>query len=113
MKLSNIFHDALVLQTTLAILSLNVQELVVKIFYVILIESKKKINSFDEIISVGLECSTHSDCSRKEACISQKCMNPCVDGPCGLNAKCEIINHLPICSCSEGRTGDPFVQCSE
>lgn len=27
------------------------------------------------------------------------------------NAKCQVINHNPICSCARGFTGDPFTRC--
>lgn len=37
-------------------------------------------------------------------------MNPCVS-TCGRNARCEVINHSPICSCKPGETGDPFRSC--
>lgn len=44
------------------------------------------------------------------ACINQKCADPC-PGTCGLNTRCEVINHSPICSCQNGYTGDPFASC--
>lgn len=50
------------------------------------------------------ECSTNADCSRDKACSRSKCVNPCI-GICGQNALCEVINHLPICSCPAGYTG--------
>jgi hypothetical protein len=28
-----------------------------------------------------------------------------------VNAKCQTINHNPICTCKAGFTGDPFVVC--
>jgi hypothetical protein len=28
-----------------------------------------------------------------------------------LSARCEVINHSPICSCEQGYTGDPFTRC--
>jgi hypothetical protein len=57
------------------------------------------------------ECIGSSDCSQVLACINQKCQDPC-PGVCGLNAQCLVRNHNPICSCSEGFTGNPFVSCS-
>lgn len=57
------------------------------------------------------ECVVSSECSLDKACINQKCKDPC-PGTCGLNAKCQVINHSPICSCPPGNTGDPFVRCS-
>lgn len=56
------------------------------------------------------ECTASSECSLDRACINQKCIDPC-PGTCGLNARCQVTNHNPICSCSPGFTGDPFEQC--
>ncbi|KAG8227100.1 hypothetical protein J437_LFUL007437 [Ladona fulva] len=56
------------------------------------------------------ECITSSECSLNEACNNQKCRNPC-PGTCGIGARCEVINHNPICSCSPRYTGDPFIRC--
>lgn len=43
-------------------------------------------------------------------CSNSKCIDPCVE-TCGANANCEARNHLPVCSCPAGHTGDPFVSC--
>lgn len=56
------------------------------------------------------ECVTNSDCARHEACINQKCVDPCL-GTCGINAQCKVINHNPICSCPSHYTGNPFIRC--
>lgn len=56
------------------------------------------------------ECIVSSDCRPDKACISQKCQDPC-NGVCGINARCQVVNHNPICSCMSGYTGDPFVRC--
>lgn len=56
------------------------------------------------------ECVTSSDCAQNQACINQKCINPC-PGTCGINALCQVVNHNPICSCPERFTGDPFIRC--
>lgn len=56
------------------------------------------------------ECMVSTDCAQDKACINQKCQDPC-PGTCGLNARCQIINHNPICSCIAGFTGDPFIRC--
>lgn len=42
--------------------------------------------------------------------MKNKCGDPCV-GTCGIDAKCEVYNHIPMCSCSFGMTGDPFHSC--
>jgi hypothetical protein len=56
------------------------------------------------------ECVVSADCTQDRACINQKCADPC-PGTCGVNARCQVVNHNPICSCSVGFTGDPFVRC--
>lgn len=56
------------------------------------------------------ECTISAECPQDKACINYKCQNPC-PGTCGLNARCQVINHNPICSCSAGHTGDPFARC--
>lgn len=56
------------------------------------------------------ECVVSSECDLTKACINQHCSDPC-PGTCGLGAKCNVINHSPICSCDQGFTGDPFTKC--
>jgi hypothetical protein len=56
------------------------------------------------------ECVLSQDCSRDKACIRQKCIDPC-PGTCGQNAQCTVSNHIPMCSCSPGFTGSPFIEC--
>lgn len=56
------------------------------------------------------ECVTSAECPLNEACINQKCVNPCL-GTCGIGALCQVVNHNPICSCPARYTGDPFVRC--
>lgn len=56
------------------------------------------------------ECTVSTDCMQNRACINQKCRDPC-PGTCGLNARCNVINHNPICSCMPGFLGDPFTRC--
>lgn len=56
------------------------------------------------------ECVSNSECPSNRACINQKCQDPC-PGVCGISARCETMNHSPICSCSPEESGDPFVKC--
>ena len=56
------------------------------------------------------ECVINSDCSSDKACINRKCQDPC-PGLCGVNAYCRVRNHIPICVCNKGYSGDPFSQC--
>lgn len=56
------------------------------------------------------ECTVSSDCSPNKACMNEKCKDPCL-GSCGFDAICSVHNHVPICTCREGYTGNPFEQC--
>ncbi|XP_046391540.1 neurogenic locus notch homolog protein 4-like [Ischnura elegans] len=56
------------------------------------------------------ECVVNSECNLNQACSNQKCRDPC-PGTCGTGARCEVVNHNPICSCPSHMTGDPFVRC--
>lgn len=57
------------------------------------------------------ECVVSTDCPQSEACINQRCQNPCL-GSCGLRTECSVINHNAICTCREGLTGNPFTACT-
>lgn len=56
------------------------------------------------------ECVVNSDCPLNRACSRMKCVDPC-PGTCGSNALCEVKNHMPICICQTGYTGNPFSHC--
>lgn len=56
------------------------------------------------------ECVSSSECQLNEACVNQKCIDPC-PGTCGINTLCHVVNHNPICSCQNGFSGDPFTRC--
>lgn len=53
----------------------------------------------------------NSDCTANLACVRSKCQDPC-PGACGPNAMCNAVNHLPVCICIQGYTGDPFRYCN-
>ncbi|XP_066901548.1 neurogenic locus notch homolog protein 1-like, partial [Halyomorpha halys] len=57
------------------------------------------------------ECVLNTDCPSNRACIRNKCEDPC-PGTCGQNAECQVVNHLPSCTCNLGYTGDPFRLCN-
>lgn len=57
------------------------------------------------------ECILSSDCARETTCVRSKCVDPC-PGTCGLNAQCDVVNHIPMCSCLAGFTGNAFIQCT-
>ena len=56
------------------------------------------------------ECVLNSDCPRDKACLRNKCVDPC-PGTCAPNAICNVINHIPMCSCPPGMEGNAFIQC--
>jgi len=58
------------------------------------------------------ECIISSDCAQDLNCQNQKCVDPC-PGTCGIEARCQVINHYPACSCAPGFTGDPFNRCTK
>lgn len=58
------------------------------------------------------ECTMNTDCSPNKACSNLKCIDPC-PGTCGQNAACDVVNHIPTCSCPPNLQGDPFVLCKE
>lgn len=58
------------------------------------------------------ECVTNSECNFDQACVNQKCVNPC-PGSCGSNAICHVLSHVAMCYCAPGYTGDPFTICRQ
>ena len=56
------------------------------------------------------ECILNTECPSTQACINQKCRDPC-PGTCGLNADCRVAIHRAVCTCVKGFEGDPFRQC--
>lgn len=57
------------------------------------------------------ECTLNADCIGTRVCVNNRCTNPC-PGSCAPQALCSVANHIPLCTCPEGYTGDPFVMCS-
>lgn len=57
------------------------------------------------------ECVISSECPSQLACINQHCRDPCA-GSCGVNANCHVLNHVSVCTCNDGHTGDPFSLCT-
>lgn len=56
------------------------------------------------------ECTINSECPSSQACIREKCIDPC-PGSCGIGALCTVVNHTPTCTCPERYTGDAFTNC--
>lgn len=57
------------------------------------------------------ECVINSDCPPNLACIKNKCSDPC-PGTCGINAECQVVKNVPICTCLSKYNGDPFRYCT-
>lgn len=56
------------------------------------------------------ECRVNSDCPMNLACTKEKCRDPC-QGSCSVTSLCTVYNHVPVCTCPEQYTGDPFSNC--
>lgn len=64
----------------------------------------------DAYLGCRPECVYNTDCPLNKGCLQNKCVNPCI-GTCGLNANCEVMNHVPMCSCPKGMSGNAFIEC--
>lgn len=56
------------------------------------------------------ECTVNTDCPSNKVCQQNKCQDPC-PGTCAVNADCQTVNHVPLCTCNPGYTGNPFQNC--
>lgn len=61
-------------------------------------------------------CRTDGECRSKLACFNSECDDPCkIIQPCGLNAKCRVIDTLPFrtmtCACLPDFTGNAYIEC--
>lgn len=65
----------------------------------------------DPYVGCRPECVLNTDCPLNRACLRNKCVDPCV-GTCGQSAICNVYNHVPMCSCPVGMTGNAFLSCS-
>ncbi|XP_023246923.1 uncharacterized protein LOC111643392 [Copidosoma floridanum] len=57
-------------------------------------------------------CRKNSDCPSTEACINEKCKNPCLtENPCERNAECSVYNHVVECACPSGYIDTKISSC--
>jgi len=58
-------------------------------------------------------CVADADCPPSEACRSSQCVNPCAESNngCAHNALCTVLNHIILCICPSGHTGDATKDC--
>ena len=64
----------------------------------------------DPYVACRPECVINADCPSSKQCRNLHCIDPC-PGLCGVNAYCQVANHIPVCVCNQGYIGDPFVSC--
>jgi len=57
-------------------------------------------------------CTLSADCPRSFACVNSECIDPCKYA-CGLRARCQVVNHSPICFCPNDMTGNPLTMCNK
>lgn len=61
---------------------------------------------------IKIECEDKDDCATTKTCVDAKCIEPCsLPNVCGKDAKCTTENHLAVCLCPAGTTGDPQLGC--
>lgn len=61
---------------------------------------------------VYIECSDNEDCANEKSCLDAKCIDPCsLPNVCGTNARCIAQNHIGVCTCETGTTGDAQLGC--
>ena len=65
----------------------------------------------DPYVACRPECTTNAECPSKLACINLHCADPCPQANCGINAQCQVVNHIPNCVCLRNYIGDPFTAC--
>jgi hypothetical protein len=58
-------------------------------------------------------CVGDADCPPSEACRCSQCVNPCAESNngCAHNALCTVLNHIILCTCPSGHTGDATKDC--
>lgn len=61
------------------------------------------------------ECHEDSDCPDQRYCNKETeiCDDPCNIKRCGVNALCNVTNHVAVCQCITGYTGNADVYCSK
>ncbi|XP_071552987.1 uncharacterized protein [Panulirus ornatus] len=59
------------------------------------------------------DCLSDTDCDREQTCVDRECKNPCLEGICGTNARCRVVNRKVECSCPPNYYGNPQVECKK
>lgn len=59
-----------------------------------------------------IQCLENHECSQSQSCIDNKCIDPCsLPNTCGQSAQCISENHVALCACHPGTTGNPLLGC--
>lgn len=65
-------------------------------------------------VTCVLGCRSAQTCGANQACMDNQCSDPCSSNiACGTNALCSVENHLPVCKCPLGLSGDPTKSCTQ
>ncbi|OXA40497.1 Pro-epidermal growth factor [Folsomia candida] len=65
-------------------------------------------------VKCSIKCEAHTDCPKTMSCfVDRQCRSPCVHSAhgCGINAKCKVEDHRPVCYCPKEWVGDETIQC--
>lgn len=66
----------------------------------------------DPMFGCHPQCILNTECPRDKSCIRNKCQNPCAGDLCGRAAICDVFNHVAMCSCPYGMSGNAYIACS-
>ena len=65
-------------------------------------------------LCTAYECTQNTDCEVNKQCSDGMCKNPClIQGACGLNAQCKVVNRNVHCTCPLGYIGNAKVECRQ
>ena len=66
-----------------------------------------------DLVTPRPECRSDYECPTTKACVNEKCVDPCIQHSCGINAECRVRTHRPVCVCKAGFVGNPQTICEE
>ncbi|KAF0311013.1 Neurogenic locus notch 3 [Amphibalanus amphitrite] len=64
----------------------------------------------DPLVACRPECTSDAECAGHQACSQNRCRSACIDA-CGENARCDAVNHRPVCKCPQFYKGSPLTGC--
>lgn len=60
-----------------------------------------------------IKCQNDAQCNTNEACLHNKCSDPCSNTVCGNKAFCVVQLRYPTCQCQDGYSGNPAKECTK